>query len=114
VPPVEAAAIAADQGITIHTIAIGDPSSVGEQALDQDALQAVAERTGGRYFFAADRDALTDIYTTLDQIEPRKVETISHRPRRDLYQWPPAIALLAALLYHLGAAIQTARHRATP
>lgn len=109
VPPEKAAAIAADQGIVIHTVAIGDPGSVGEQALDQDSLRAVAAATGGRYFFAADRDALQQIYTTLDQLETRQVETISHRPRRELYPWPLALAFLAALLYHLGAAIQSSR-----
>jgi Ca-activated chloride channel family protein len=113
VPPAEAAAIAADQGSVIHTIAIGDPTSVGEQALDQAALKAVAERSGGRYFFAADRAQLAQIYTTLDQLETRKVETVSHRPRLELYQWPLALAFIAALLYHLGVAWRASRRRAT-
>ena len=105
VPPAEAARIAADRGITIHTVAIGDPESVGEQALDQQSLKAVAEVTGGRYFFAADQTSLEGIYDTLDQLETREVETISHRPRRDLYHWPLAAALLLGLGYHLAAAL---------
>jgi len=111
VPPTEAAAIAADQGIVIHSIAIGDPASVGEQALDEEVLKAVAERSGGRYFFAADSDALAEIYSTLDEIETREVDTISHRPRRDLYQWPLGLAFIATLLYHLGAAWRASRRR---
>jgi Ca-activated chloride channel family protein len=111
VPPDKATAIAADQGIVIHTIAIGDPASIGEQALDQEMLETVAGRSGGRYFFAADRDALAQIYDTLDQIETRKVETISQRPRRDLYVWPLGFAFIAALFYHLGAAWRASRRQ---
>ena len=55
VPPVEAARVAADRGITIHTVAIGDPTTVGEEALDEQTLRTVAESTGGDYFLAMDR-----------------------------------------------------------
>lgn len=93
VPPVEAARVAKERSIRIHTVAIGDPTTVGEEKLDVDALQAVAEGSGGKYFFAGDRAQLADIYRELDKIETRKVDVVSHRPRRDLYLWP----LLAAL-----------------
>jgi Ca-activated chloride channel family protein len=43
---------------------------------------------------------LTGIYDRLDQIETRQVKTVSHRPRRDLYFWPLAVALLASLAAH--------------
>jgi Ca-activated chloride channel family protein len=33
----------------------------------------------------------------LDQIETREVETVSYRPRRDLFFWPVAVALLVTL-----------------
>lgn len=106
VPPAEAARIASDKGITIHTVAVGDPKSVGEEKLDEEKLKAVAKTTGGRYFFAADRKELENIYTELDRIETRKVETISHRPRRDLFYWPLALILLATLLYHVPMAMR--------
>ena len=76
VPPAEAARIARDKGITIHTVAFGDPASVGEEQFDEEALKRVAQTTGGQYFYAADRDALEAIYAELDRIETRKVETI--------------------------------------
>ncbi|MCU0875703.1 MAG: VWA domain-containing protein [Pirellulaceae bacterium] len=100
VPPVEAARVAADRGITIHTVAMGDPTTVGEEALDEPALRAVAQATGGDFFLAMNRGELTDIYDRLDQIETREVKTVSHRPRRDLYFWPLAAALLAWLASH--------------
>jgi Ca-activated chloride channel homolog len=50
VPPAEAAQIAKDKGIVIHTVAMGDPTTVGEDKLDEEALRAVAQATGGQYF----------------------------------------------------------------
>lgn len=97
VPPVEAARVAHQRGIRIHTVAIGDPATVGEEKLDEAALREVARTAGGSYFFAADRGQLAGIYAELDRIETREVKVISHRPRRDLYYWP----LLAALLLSL-------------
>jgi Ca-activated chloride channel family protein len=100
VPPAEAARVAKDRGITIHTVAIGDPTTVGEEKLDQEALQDVAKATGGDFFLAMNRDELTGIYDRLDQIETLNVKTVSHRPRRDLYYLPLAAALLASLVTH--------------
>ncbi len=98
VPPVEAARIAKQRDIRIHTIAIGDPATVGEEKLDEATLREVAKTAGGSYFFAANRQSLAGIYDELDKIETREVKVISHRPRRDLFFWP----LLAALLLSLG------------
>ena len=100
VPPAEAAKVARDRGITIHTVAIGDPTTVGEEALDEAALRAVAQVTNGEYFLALNREEMSGIYRRLDQIETRQVETVSHRPRRDLYFWPVAAALLVSLAAH--------------
>lgn len=107
VPPVRAAEIARDRDVLIHTIGVGDPTTVGEEALDETALKAVASATGGSYFHAANREELEQIYARLDELAPRKVETISHRPRRDLFHWPLAAAVLLTLLYHGLAAIGT-------
>lgn len=97
-PPIEAARIARERGIRIHTVAIGDPTTVGEEKLDEDALRDVARIADGAYFFAADRTELEGIYTELDQIETRQVQTVSHRPRRDLYYWPLLAALVISLI----------------
>ena len=97
VPPVEAARIAHQRGIRIHTVAIGDPSTAGEEKLDEAALREVASTAGGSYFFAADRAQLAGIYDELDKIETRKVDIVSHRPRRDIYYWPLLMALVLSL-----------------
>lgn len=99
VPPARAAGIAADEGVTVHTVAIGDPEAAGEQALDEDTLRQVAEVTGGRFFRADDRDAMEAITTELDGLNPRQVESVSYRPRRDLFPWPLGGAMVLALAF---------------
>lgn len=98
VPPGEAAAIAKDRGITIHTIAIGDPTAAGEDKLDEAALKEVADKTGGGFFRALDRSELAHIYDRLDAIEARKIDTVSFRPKTDIYWIPLAAGLLLAML----------------
>ena len=100
VPPRQAANTAQQKGITIHVIAIGDPETVGEEALDVELMQAVSSQTGGRYFHASDVDALDEIYRTLDQLETAEVDSVSYRPKTDLFHWPLAIAVVAGLLLH--------------
>lgn len=97
VPPVEAARVAAQRGIRIHTVAIGDPTTVGEEKLDEQALRDVASAADGSYFYAADRKELEGIYAELDRIETREVNTISHRPRRDLYYLFVMLAFFVSL-----------------
>ncbi len=111
VPPAEAARVAADRAITIHTVAIGDPETVGEDKLDEEALRDVAAAAGGQFFLALDRGQLSEIYGRLDRIETSEVEVVSHRPRQDLYHWPLAAALLLSLAAG-GAALP--RLRASP
>lgn len=99
VPPERAAEIARDNGVVTYTIAIGDPTSVGEQALDEKTLENIASITGGSYFHANDRGELEAIYTRLDEVNPRQVETQSYRPLTDLYHWPLAAGVLLSLFY---------------
>jgi Ca-activated chloride channel homolog len=94
VPPVEAARVARGRGIRIHTVAIGDPTTLGEEKLDEATLREVAETADGSYFYAADRQQLAGVYDELDRIETREVEGVSYRPRRELFYWPLAAALL--------------------
>ena len=98
--PAKAAEIAADKGIIIHTISVGDPRAAGEDALDVPTLKNVATTTGGIYAHAADHAQLQEIYRRLDAIETHDAQTISARPRRDVYWWPLAIGLLITFLQH--------------
>jgi len=99
VPAVDAARIAHDKGIQIHTIAVGDPEAVGEEQIDEESLKEISKMTGGTFFRALDRDQLDDIYTQIDAMDTREAETISYRPRRELYIWPLGFVLLLTLLF---------------
>lgn len=98
VPPIDAAKVAATHGIRIYPIAIGDPGSVGEEAIDQRTLDRVAEVTGGRSFAALDRDGLTEVFAVLDALEPSTFDSVAFRPRTDLH-WVPVVGIV--LLYML-------------
>ena len=101
-PVRRASEIAAEDGITIHTIAMGDPTTVGEQALDVDTLETISKVTGGSFFLALDRSELDAIYAELDRLVPDRVDTLSYRPKRPLY-WVPLVAqvALAVLLFNV-------------
>jgi Ca-activated chloride channel family protein len=101
VPPVKAAELARDRGIVIHIIAVGDPTTTGEETFDEETLKAIAATTKGQYFRANNRRELEGIYTELERIIPRKVETVSYRPVTDLFHWPLSAALVLSLGYHL-------------
>ncbi len=97
VPPAEAAKIAKDNEVIVHVVGVGDPTTTGEEALDEEALQAVASTSDGRYFHANDREELESIYTEIDQLDTREVESVSYRPRTELYHWPLAAMLLIGI-----------------
>jgi Ca-activated chloride channel family protein len=100
VPPAEAAKIARDNNIVIHVVGVGDPAAVGEEKLDEEALQEVASTTSGSYYFAGDSTRLQEIYDDLDQLDTREVETESYRPRVELFHWPLALFIVVSLLYY--------------
>ena len=109
VPPVKAAEIAKQRKITIYTIAIGDPETVGEDKLDIETLQKMAELTGGSYFHANNRGELAQIYQQLDQLEPEQFESLSYRPKRPLFHWPLGLFLVLMIGYHSLNAVNSLR-----
>jgi Ca-activated chloride channel family protein len=84
VHPLTAAAIASKNNIKVHTIALGTKGKVPmpiveidgskryiflESKLDEVLLKQMASQTGGRYFNAANKTALKEIYKTIDSLE---------------------------------------------
>ena len=113
VQPLDAARLAADNGVKIHTIGIGSDkmvmpglfgSSFGSQVvnpsrdLDEDTLREIAALTGGSYFRARDPAELVNIYQLLDAMEPVEQEAQSYRPQRSLFHLPLAVAFIASLM----------------
>ena len=111
IPPDQAAALAAQQHIRIHSIGIGDPTASGENRVDSKVLELIAKTTGGRSFMANDSAALAQVYTTLDQLTPHEVQHLSYQPKRDLFWLPLGAALLLLSLVHSLAAL--AAHRSS-
>jgi Ca-activated chloride channel family protein len=111
-PVGRAAGIAAENGITLHTIAMGDPTTVGEQELDLATLDRISETTGGQRFVALDRNELEVIYTELDRMEPAKLETLSYRPRLQLFHYPLAVMMIAQIGLALAMLLAARRERA--
>lgn len=112
VDPLKAADLAASEGVRIYTIGVGaDDMMSGPfrmllgagKELDEASLQAIANKTGGRYFRARDTQSLQQIYALLDEIEPVSEDEQSYRPVEELYAWPLALALLLSLLTALPA-----------
>ncbi len=103
--PLQAAAIASEAEIRIHTIGVGSEIKYSRDIfgntrqrnvsneLDEVTLQSIADKTGGQYFRARDPKELQTIYAELDRLEPIADEQ-TFRPTRSLLHWP----ILAALL----------------
>lgn len=110
VPPLKAAELAASIGLKIYTIGIGAermeiPSLLGGRMrqvnpstdLDEATLVQIAKLTDGQYFRARDTQSLTEIYATLDELEPAASDEKGLRPVTELFYWPLALSLFAAL-----------------
>lgn len=111
--PVNAAAVAAQNGIDILTVGVGDPDGSGEQNLDERILRDIAAAAGGTYQFAGDERALTEIYERVDEQLPRAVETRSYRPRETLGHIPLGLAAMIGFLTVALLHVLAARRRAT-
>ncbi|EGF29944.1 hypothetical protein [Rhodopirellula baltica] len=55
---------------------------------------------------------MAGIYDELDKIETQTIQTISHRPRTDIYYWPLLIALLLSM-FEKAIATWRGRHHTT-
>jgi Ca-activated chloride channel homolog len=66
--PGEAARAAADAGVTVHTIMLGDREAGtgrGPKPPDEEALRSLSEETGGRFLSASSSEGLETIYGEL-------------------------------------------------
>ena len=106
VPPANAAKLAADFGIVIHTIVVGDPTSVGEEAIDEEVLKEISEITDGSFYRAEDREQLENIYEQIDALSTRDVQSLTHRPTYELFQWPLGLLVVLVIGYHASCLIR--------
>jgi len=109
--PDTAGQIAKEKNIKIYTIGVGTRGKApflvndplfGERYvyqrvnIDEDTLNAIAEKTGGLYFRAENLSGLQQIYDTIDKLEKTEVKVDIFADYSEIYPWLlfPAILLL--------------------
>lgn len=99
VPPVEAAKVAASYGIKIYSIAIGDPTAVGEEKVDLDVLNKMSSLTNGASFQALNTNELTEVYREINAMEPELFDSVSFRPRTSIHHYPLGLMLIIYIIF---------------
>ncbi|WEM40917.1 VWA domain-containing protein [Photobacterium sp. DA100] len=98
VEPIEAAKVAKAKGVRIHMIAMGDPQTVGEAALDMATINRVANESGGQAFVALDRESLLGAYQEIGKLEPQLYESSTYRPKQSIHHYLIAIVVVMYLI----------------
>lgn len=95
IEPLVAARLAAQRGLKIYTIGIGDEFDLDAPAAGE--LREIAAITGGTFARADDTQALKRSFARIDKLEPvTHAEPLSIYT--ELFPWPLGAALLVALL----------------
>ncbi len=97
VEPIDAAKVAKAKDVRIHVIAMGDPLTVGEVALDTETMDRIAKESGGESFQALNRDELAEAYQAIGELEPQLYESTTYRPKQSLHHYLIAIVVVIYL-----------------
>ena len=107
--PLNATEIAANAGVKIFTIGVGDPEGSGDDRVDLDTLEAIANRADGAFYVADDAEGLAEIYAEIDRLNPRQVDTTTFQPRQEFGHFAFAAAALLGFAMMLGLMLYSAR-----
>lgn len=87
IDPYSALEIAKAKGVRVYTIGMlaqqsatigeGGKGGIQKAFVDEDLLNRIATQTGGKYFRAADKEGLEQIYAQIDKLEKSDVEVVS-------------------------------------
>jgi Ca-activated chloride channel family protein len=112
IDPLTASEMAKALGTKIYTIGVGGygvpyievDTIFGKQLrpfpdaerIDEDALRNIAERTGGKFYRASDREKFNEIFSEIDRLEKSEIKSDGNRRFRELFHWflIPALILL--------------------
>ena len=112
--PDTASEIAVQKRVKIYTIGIGSRGKApylvkdplfGERYvyqqvnIDEDALRAIADKTGGLYFRAENLAGLEQIYATIDAMETTEVKVDIFAEYNEMYPWLLIPAMVMLPLY---------------
>ena len=107
IDPATAATIANKFNIKIYTIAAGTDQSFSRipgrglirNEIDTKTLKEISSKTGGQFFRAADKDALSDIYREIDSLERSEIEVNDYTKYEELYAWVLIPAIIIVFFY---------------
>lgn len=112
ISPEQAADIAVSYTIRVHTIAVGKegripfPNGFGgvrmvPSSLDETSLRNIAESTGGVFFRATDKHALSRIYDEIDRLETAEQTMPPAQLYTPLFRYPLLAALFLMIMWYL-------------
>lgn len=121
IEPQDAAQLARLESVRVYTVGVGtigkakspvrqrpDGSYIYdwvEVNIDEPALKAIAEETGGRYFRATSGEKLKEIYTEIDELEKTRFNVFRYNKKTEEFPWVGWLALFClgseAILRHL-------------
>jgi len=107
IDPATAATIANKFDIKIYTIAAGTDQSFSRipgrglirNEIDTKTLKEISSKTGGQFFRAADKDALSNIYREIDKLERSEIEVNNYTKYQELYAWFLIPAIIIVFYY---------------
>ncbi|PKK84801.1 MAG: aerotolerance regulator BatA [candidate division Zixibacteria bacterium HGW-Zixibacteria-1] len=100
IDPLTAATIAKTMNVKIYTIGAGKPGNAmypvddpifGKRyiympnEIDEETLQQIAQKTGGKYFRARSEKELEDIYSEIDSMEKTEIKVSEYVQYRELF-----------------------------
>lgn len=115
ISPVTATDIAVEFGVKVYTIAIGSMGTalvpmnmrndgtyyygMGQVEIDIELLQEIAEKTGGKFFRATDRESLENIYSEIDRLEKSEIDMSVFKRYKDEYRLFLSLGFISLILY---------------
>lgn len=73
ISPEAAAQLATALKIRVYTVGVVSTNASGRSEIDEKLLQAIADRTNGKYFKANNPQALADVYAEIGKLETSRV-----------------------------------------
>jgi Ca-activated chloride channel family protein len=112
IAPETAAELANTFGIRVYTIGVGTmgnasypvQTAFGVQMqsmpveIDEAILNKIADKTGGKYFRATNKNKLKEIYAEIDQLEKTKIEVKNYSKNNEMFLSFGLLALLILLI----------------
>ena len=107
IDPPTAAKLANEFEIKIYTIAAGTDNSISRipgrgmirNEIDINTLKDISNETGGQFFRATDKEALSQIYARIDELERSEIEVKNFTDYEELFRWFLVPALFLSLIY---------------